>query len=177
MAESPARVRKRISHELPVEERSSRRTAWWIGGLLGVLVGAVVAFFVVPPLMNQYFGTADVGLGTAHSADGGRYTLTAFDEEPGLDGTRTLVATFEVASRSGAEFGLAAARLRLEGGAILPPARPSGSAVPDPLVLEAGASRTVELRFSVPAGLGSKAEYIEFSQPRVRFHVEPGEPE
>jgi hypothetical protein len=178
MSDTPARIRRRISHERPVEEQSSRRAAWWAGAALGIVAGTIIAFFVVPPLMNRYFGTADLGLGSTHRADGGAYTMTEFSEEPGADGTRILVATFRATSREGAKFGIGGARLHLEGGAILAPAPGiDGAAPPGALTLEPGADLTLTLRFVVPAGLGTKPEYVEFTTPRARFHVEPGEPE
>lgn len=179
VADGPAQVRRRVIRELPAAERSSRRTAWWIGGLLGVLVGVGVALFVVPPLMGRYFGTADVGLGEDFRRDGATLTLMAFEERH-TTGGREIVATLRLRATAEAAVGLATARLHLEGGVIIPvqrPPEPGGRNADAPLLLQPGADLRAVLTFVVPAGLGTEPEYVEFQTPRVRFHFEPGEPE
>lgn len=180
MSDATARVRRPISQALPAAERSSRRTAWWLGGALGIVVGVVVALFVVPPLMGRYFGTADVGLGDDFRRDGATLTFETFEELATAAGGRTITATLRLRATEEVAVGLADARLHLEGGAIIPaerPPEPHGGAADAPVRLQPGADLRAVLTFVIPAGLGTKPEYIELEAPRVRFHFEPGEPE
>ena len=72
---APVRRRVPAKEELSPEASRLRRRYLWGGAILGVAIGALVAVFVIPPLMSHYFGTADVQFRDTYERDGHAVTV------------------------------------------------------------------------------------------------------
>jgi hypothetical protein len=150
-----------------------RRTYWLGGALLGVVVGGLIAFFVIPPLFDRYFSTADIALGQTYRRGDG----LAIRALPAREVTGAGEARIEV----GLEVGGTAKwcpeprhfRLELEGGVSLagarfepPPPCPDGGMGPGLLAIT----------FAAGNHEAGEARTLHVAEPKARFWLQPGEP-
>jgi len=176
-AEPPAR--RRVISDAALDT-SGRRGCMLIGAVLGVGIGAVIAFFVVPPVLNHYFGTADIALGATYTGEAKRITVREVRTAEPPEGS-TAPATLEVVldvttNKTWApdpgdfEVELSTGGDRLE---LLPPdpSRPETS-----LSFALAEQRTLVLRFEGSTRRDAVPEKLHLAEPRVRFHLQPGEP-
>ena len=177
--EAPAR--RRVVREMATADAAGRRGCMLVGALLGVGIGALVALFVVPPLLNHYFGTADVELGKTYEGDAKRMTVREVRTVPppeGATSSGTLEVVMDVTTNK--TWAPAPADFEVElstGGerlALLPPdpSRPETS-----LTVTHAEPRTLVLRFAASTRRDALPETLHVAEPRVRFHLQPGKPE
>jgi hypothetical protein len=170
----PEPARRRVAAEAS-ESEGGNRIAWLVGGALGIVVGVIVAFLVVPPVFDHYFGVADIELGKSYRAEsaGREARLTVREVRSGPEGTDSVEVLLEVVAPDGWGPGADTFRLRWSDGLV------SAAASSDPPLLEgADAGRgtfEVVLRYRLHALDGPRALVLEY--PGVRFHLQPGEPE
>ncbi len=152
-------------------------------GLAGIVtlnpLLVLVAFFVVPPVFDHYFGTADVELGHEHRAEGralrvveARRVAADGQEFPGVFEVELVVTASRTWTPEADNFSL---ELTTGGDrlALLPPdpARPETS-----LAMPLGQERRLVLRFAGTARRDTAPRILHVSDPRARFHLQPGEP-
>jgi hypothetical protein len=150
-----------------------------VGGVLGVIVGVVVALFVVPPYINDLFGTSDVSLGDTYDREGRTMTVVGAERVPGDDGEEYpgfFEVTLEVTATrtweptpSTFELEVSTSGGRAEA-APPDPARPETS-----LDFPLGEERVLVLRFPGSDRRDAVLEKLHVSDPRVRFHLQPGD--
>jgi hypothetical protein len=174
----PARVRRPVSDsdETP-ESPNLRRGCVVTGAVLGILVGALVAFFVVPPLFDHYFGTADVELGKRYEHDGRAITVMSVDEyTAGRDG-KTRLVSIDLKVEPGGPWkpDVAGFRLHLKDGLIVQPVAPIEK-IPVMFPDFTGETRPLSLLYAVPES-HAPPDYIEVPGFRAHFHLQPGKPE
>lgn len=161
MTEAPAPTRRPVPDER--EDTSGRRGCMTVGALLGVAVGLVIALVVMPRVFDHYFGTADIELGKTWEGTDGR-TARVIDAERLPDGT------FHVRVVLAGDWNTTEAPPRLEVTKV------SGRLSPSTQSVEDGAGAVV-FQFP-PVGVeGAEPRVLHFSDPRVRLHLQPGEPE
>ena len=175
-----APVRRPVGGEAATEDREGRRGCLLIGAILGVGIGTLVALFVVPPLLNHYFGTGDIELGTTYREDGNALTVREAERVPGDDG-ELYPGTFEVVLdvTAGSPWAPTPSTFELEltDGTRLQaldpePARPETS-----FVFELAEPRELVLRFPGVERRDVEPDVLHVSDPEVRLHLQPGEPE
>jgi hypothetical protein len=169
VTEQPARVRRRIASEEPSTDPSIKRLYWWGGAVAGVVIGAVAAFFAIPPVFDRYFGVADIALGDQYES--GDLSLGVTSAGLAADGQR-----FEVVLDVGENHGWCPAdavfRLELEDRISI------GSATVDPARCEHAAPLVGPVTLSFAAGShgGELLRILHVDDPEVRFWLQPGEP-
>jgi hypothetical protein len=167
-------IRRRLDTAPPPEEVAGRRRWWWAGGVLGIVAGVLIAFFVVPPLMGHFFGTADVALGDTYSRDGRSLAVDEVRDSragEGDGGGQLVEVVLRVDVEERWQPRLSDFRLRLESGLILVPRSA------DPPAFAPGPEARLSLTFAIPAGVDAAPRILELDDPKVRFHLYPGEPE
>ena len=175
MSQPPARTRRPIEQPQPETPPSIRRFYWYGGAALGVLAGALLALFAIPPLFDRYFGVADVALG--HEYHGDVAELAVLSAEAELDPAGRPDRFIIVLDVRRADSWCPAAtdfRLELEGNVSL------GGATIDPLPECGGeaSAPTGPMTVAFDArGHGANAMHIlHLAEPEVRFWLKPGEP-
>jgi len=174
----PARVRRPVAEsDEPAESPNLRRGCVVTGAVLGILVGALVAFFVVPPLFDHYFGTADVEFGKRYERDGRAITVMSVDEYiAGRDDqTRHVSVVLKVEPGDQWSPDVGGFRLHLQDGLIVQPLTPEAKA-PATFPDFNGEARPFALVYSVPES-DAAPDYIEVPGFRAHFHLQPGKPE
>lgn len=83
MTQAP--IRRRLDLPDPAE-REGRTGCLVLGAVLGILVGALVAFFVMPRVFDHYFGTADIFEGETYRGDGKVMRLESLQRVPDAQG-------------------------------------------------------------------------------------------
>lgn len=173
--------RRRIGPETPPEAPGDRHRAWWAGGIIGVIVGVLVAFLALPPIFDRYFGFADIALGEAHTEDS--VTLTALGYAPGESadaaGTSqpTIVVTLRAVTGLAWDPGAARITLEFEDGRRVTGARLTAEGSVAPVSrLAPGEDAILALTFTLAAESESEPRLIEFKELKSRFHLQPGDP-
>ena len=80
-AESP-RTRRRVVEADVETSRDGRTGCLVIGGLLGIIAGALFAFFGLPPLINHFFAEEHVAAGQTYSSGGRTIHAVGFSQTP-----------------------------------------------------------------------------------------------
>jgi hypothetical protein len=173
MSSPPEKVRRPVAAAEPATDPSIRRIYWLGGAAVGVVAGALLALFAIPPLFDRYFNTADIALGDAYERDGVRLRVAEVAAIP-----ENTPARFEVRVEilepgdwcpKPSDF-----RLELDGNVSLAP-----TAFAPPLTCgEQGLAATSLLIAFSAAGHGADdPRILHVDELRVRFHLYPGEPE
>ncbi|MCC6382287.1 MAG: hypothetical protein IT304_07245 [Dehalococcoidia bacterium] len=173
--DEPRRARRPVRDREGPEDTSGRRGCLIVGGLLGIVAGALLAFFVLPPLINYYFGTADVKAGKAYTADAKVIRVTRVEARPTTTrpggpvqfAVRLSALTNKTWHPEVEDF-----ELELSDGehlTLLPPdeAEPATS-----LDFDLGEERSLLLRFA-PVVTAARPKTLHMKEPRVRFAL-PG---
>lgn len=169
--DEPRRARRPVRYSEEPQDASGRRGCLILGGLLGVVAGALLAFFVLPPLINYYFGTADVKANKTYTADAKVIRVTRVEARPTTTrpggpvqfAVRLSALTNKTWHPDAEDF-----ELELSDGehlTLLPPdeAEPATS-----LDFELGVERVLLLRFP-PIATAAKPKTLHMKEPRVRF--------
>jgi hypothetical protein len=170
----PQPARRRVLAEAS-EPGGGHRTAWLVGGVLGIVAGVVVAFLVVPPVFDHYFGVADIELGKRYRTEssGREAHITVREVRSGPEGTDSLEIVLAVDAPEGWGPGDGTFRLRWSDGLV------SAATTSEPPLLEGAdtgsGSFEVVLRYQLHPLDGPRLDVLEY--PGVRFHLQPGEPE
>jgi hypothetical protein len=173
MGPPPEKVRRPVASAEPATPPSIRRVYWLGGAVIGVVAGALLALFAIPPLFDRYFNTADIALGDAYERDGVRLLVAevaAIPEDP--------PARFEVRLEflepgdwcpEPSDF-----RLELDGNVSLAP-----TAFAPPLTCgdEGLAATSLLIAFNATGHSKEDLRILHVTDLRVRFHLYPGEPE
>jgi hypothetical protein len=172
------RARRRVEAEdaEAPEERSARRGCMFVGGILGVVAGVLLAFFVVPPLMNHYFGTADIPLGKEYRGDGRVLRVVDATRVPGAGG-EPYPGVFEVrlevqSNKTWTGVGAGTFKLELSTGEQLKALEADSDRPETSFDFPLGERRTLVLRFPGTERRDARPETLHVSDPRVRFHLE-----
>ena len=166
----PERLRKRVQDDRRPAD-PARRGCLLIGAFLGVAVGVVVALFLVPPLFDRYFGTADIALGDTHAADGKRLRVDRYQDNAGAGGTEIIV-TMTITSEAVWDLSMPTITLELEDGTIVGGVAVRGG----PRVPAGEAGLDADFEFQRPAGNTARPKLISFSEPKARYYLQPGKP-
>jgi hypothetical protein len=169
------RVRRPVESGESPEEREGRRGCMLLGGMMGIAIGALVAFFVVPPLMSHYFGTADVALGKAYEGDGQVLTVVDARHVAGPDGAEypgLFEVVLEVRSNKTWQVGPETFELELTTGGEKLRALPADDSRPETRFdFALGAERQLVLRFPGTERRDARPETLHVEDPRVRVHL------
>ena len=94
MDEAPAgggpeapKIRRRVVEADTETSREGRTGCLVVGAVLGIAIGAVFAFFGLPPLINHFFAEEQVPAGQAYTSDARTIRAVSVQEDP----TQTLV--------------------------------------------------------------------------------------
>jgi hypothetical protein len=171
-------ARRRLDQPDP-QEVAARSGCLWLGGILGVVMGAVVAFAVMPRVFDHYFGTADIFLGETYRGDAKAITLVSIERIPAAAGQPPpgwFEAVFVVTSNKTWAPEPSAFALQLEGAGDVRAigfdgTRPGTALPPFPLAKE---FRLVVI-FPGSEKLDAVPKSVELDAPEVRFHPEERE--
>ncbi|MCC7365424.1 MAG: hypothetical protein IT303_13745 [Dehalococcoidia bacterium] len=154
--------RKRILTEKEVHLQDPQRQGClrW-GAILGIVVGVLVAFLVVPPCMRWAFQPERVGPGETFDHEGLRAVVTSVVRE-GDD----WVVSLDVTVTKTWHAGLEDVHLELDDGSTVEPV--PGQAAP-PRQVPFGEPGTVALRF--PAGSGAEPVELVIDDPQIEFEL------
>lgn len=163
----PAAPRRRV---LQVEEKRNLPVgcmAW--GGVLGILVGIMVALYALPPILRSIYGPERVAYHQTYEADAKRATVSSVTR----DGDLFLVA---LDFRTNKTFAPTTSDWKLEistqdeWAEALPP----DSSLPETsLEFDLGRERTLLLRFRAPSNPEAQPIALHLAEPRVRFALQP----
>ncbi len=165
-----ARVRRRVTAKEAAGEDPGRRRILVLGAVLGVIAGALIALFAIPPVFDRYFGVADVELGTAYRDGGLEVRVERVETVAAASGAPVVRISLKVVDRA-ASWCPASDRLLLEVAGGVKVGRLVAVSVPkcDNVAM----SESVVLEF--PAA-GATPEVLHSEALDARFHLQPGDP-
>ncbi len=165
-----ARVRRRVTAREAAGEDPGRRRILVLGAVLGVIAGALIAIFAIPPIFDRYFGVADVELGTAYRDGGLEVRVERVETVAAASGGSVVRVSLRVVD--GAKSWCPANdRLLLEFAGGVKAGRAGALSVPD--CGSAALPESVVLEF--PAA-GATPEVLHSEALDARFHLQPGDP-
>lgn len=138
-----------------------------IGAVLGIVAGIAVALFVVPPLMDHFFGEPTVKVGGVYRGDG---------REVGVLRTGTTAAggfevLFDVTSNKTWQLDPGEFEIELTSGPRLKALPPDAGDPRTSLDFPLGARRELLLRFPAADRRDARPVALYFKDPRVRFEL------
>jgi hypothetical protein len=147
-----------------------------LGAVLGVVAGALIAFFVMPRVFDHYFGTADIFAGETYTGDAKVMQLDSIqripdaqgNEYPGLFAATFTVTTNKTWAPSPDDFVLSLGiGTRVEGLGL-----ELNGAVPELGVsLPLGSERQLVVFFPGTERRDAEPRSVHLREPDVRFHV------
>ena len=140
--------------------------AW--GGVLGILVGIMVALYAMPPILRSIYGPERVDYQQTYEADAKRATVESVTRE----GDLFLVT---LSFRTNKTFDPSAEDWRLEATTQEDwiEALPADGAISETsLEFELGCERTLQLRFPAPPSADAEPVALHLAEPRVRFALQ-----
>jgi hypothetical protein len=175
-----APVRRPVPEREP-EDTSGRTGCIAMGGILGVIAGALFVFFGLPPLLDAFFGPADIAAGHAYSAEAKSITVESVAESPGFraeppPGPRMYVVSLRVRTNVSWHPALKDFELELQGGGSSISALPPSPDVPSTdLTVTLGQERVLILRFPVSSA-DHAPRALRLRDPNLRFLLPPVSP-
>jgi hypothetical protein len=164
--QSGAPQRRRLDTE---EKRSLPVGCMAWGGVLGILVGIMVALYAMPPILRSIYGPEKVDYQQTYEADAKRASV----ESVVRDGDLFLV-TLAFRTNKTFETSVEDWKLEMTTQDDWAEALPVDSAIPETsLDFELGRERTLLLRFPAPSRTDAEPIALHLAEPRVRFALQP----
>ncbi len=159
--------RRRLETYTP-EDTRGRWGCIGVGAVLGIVIGAMFAFYGLPPILRSIYGEAEVGPGESYSGDA-KEIRVATVQHSGSEVRVTLQARTNKTWRPEAfDFSLELST----GGDWLEAQPPSADDPATALSFELGVRREIALVFVLPPGRAGDPKALHLSSPRVRFDLE-----
>jgi len=151
--------------EPAAEETSGRSGCVVLGAILGIIVGAVFAFYGLPPILRSMYGETRIAVGGTYTGDAKEIRVELIETGGGQVRLTVSVLTNKTWEPKPADF-----RLELSSGGDRIKA-----AVPEPNIPETsfdfglGVGRTLVLVFPLPAGSVGGPRALHLADPPVRI--------
>lgn len=139
-----------------------------VGAVLGIVIGAMFAFYGLPPILRSIYGESRVGAGESYSGDAKEIRVAAVLRN-GSEVRVTLDATTNKTWwPEASDFSLELST----GGDWIEAQPPSADDPATALSFELGVRRELVLVFVLPPGREGDPKALHLSSPRVRFGLE-----
>ena len=159
-------ARRRVTESEP-EDRSKRNLVVLLGALVGIGAGVVAALFIAPPLIDHFFGTADIDLGQPYERAHCVYRVTAVTRK--TIATNETDATYDINFEiMGSGVGFTANDFEIE--------MTNGTRI-QPLEYLSPGGGLHGIRISVPAHVMGEPRILHVPALEARFHLIPREKE
>jgi len=158
-------------HRRPVapaaEDTSGRTGCVILGAVLGVVAGALFAFYGLPPILRSFYGETKVAYGETYTGDAKEIRVELVEAGGGQ-----VRVTLAVLTNKTWEPNPAAFRLELStGGDWIEAAAPEPSIPETSFDFDLGVSRTLVLVFPLPAGSSASPKALHLSDPLVSLSL------
>ncbi len=158
--------RRRIDNHAPQDTRG-RWGCIALGAALGIVFGAVFAFYGLPPILRSIYGEATIGPGATYTGDAKELVVIAVERTGAEVAVRLDARTNKTWRPEASDF-----TLQLSTGGDWIEARPPAPGDPaTSLDFELGVRRNLVLIFLIPPGRDGEPQWLHLSSPRVRFKL------
>ncbi len=168
------RVRRPVQE--PGPDTSGRTGCIALGAALGIVAGALFAFFGLPPILHHFFGETRIAAGEAYEGDAKVIRVTGVsvgNPPPGTEVTSPRVAYVSLVVTTNKTWspGPSNFRLELSNGDRVKANNPAKAITDSALDFELGVERTLTLIFDLPGKFELVPRYLHVSDPPVRFDL------
>lgn len=156
--------RRRIEPHAP-QDTSGRWGCITAGAVLGIAIGAIFAFYALPPILRSVYGETKVGFGQSYSGDAREISILAVERNGQEVAIRLQALTNKTWRLEASDFSLQLSN----GGDWIEAQPPVPGDSASSLDFELGVRRELVVSFHIPTGRTGDPESLHLSTPRVRF--------
>jgi hypothetical protein len=166
MSEKATRERRRLDEK---PDPGPRAGCIMTGAILGIVVGAIFAFYGLPPLLRSFYGETRVDFGETYRGDA--RMITVLSSERSDD---EYVLEVRIRSNKTWDTGPADWKLEISTQRDWIEAKPADLSDPDTSFdFPLGVERTLLLRFPATTRVDTELVALHLADPHVRFDLQP----